>query len=138
MLWCLHNYESMIFYLEIQWGVWDHLDFFIFLSTAESKMCPCGKFRALILKYIRGENSCWQGVGECNTSFLNKQQKIYRSTVNSLPELKDFKWALTSMAKEPICSRTAWIYFKDIKSSQQDQNLGCLDIWGKKGTKMWH
>lgn len=38
-------------------------------------MCPCGKFRALILRYIRGENSCWQGVGECNTSFLNKQQK---------------------------------------------------------------
>lgn len=108
-------------------------------------MCPCGKSRALILKYIRGENSCWQGVGECKTSFLNKQQKTYRSAVNSLPVLKDFKRALTSLAKEPMCSRTAWIYFKDVKSSQQSQILGCLPLMsyvgfrqGEFGPLTWH
>jgi len=133
LLWCLHNYECMIFYLEIRWGVWDHSDFFAILSTAESKMFPCGKFRALILKYIRGENSCWQGIGECKTSFLNKQQKTYRSTVNSLPVLKDFKWALTSLAKEPMCSMTALIHFKEIKSSQLSQNFSCLPLMSYVG-----
>lgn len=59
-------------------------------------------------------------------------KELYRSTVNSLPVLKDFKWALTSLAKEPICSRTAWIYFKDSKSSQQGQNLGCLPLMYEK------
>lgn len=59
------------------------LELFHFLFTAETKMCPCRKFRALILRYINSENSSWQ---RCEISFPNKHQKTYRSTVISSTE----------------------------------------------------
>jgi len=57
-------------------------------------MFPCGKFRALILKYIRGENSCWQGIGECKTSFLNKQQKNVQEHCELSPSIEGLQVSL--------------------------------------------
>ncbi len=41
-----------------------------------------------------GENSCWQGVSECKTSFLNKQQKNVQEHSEVSPSNKGFQVSL--------------------------------------------
>lgn len=114
--------------------------FKLFHFFMHCRMCPCGKFKAIILRYIRGENSCWQGVGECKATFLNKQQKNCTGAQWTLSQY----WR-TSSEPWQVWPKSQYVLGLHGFISKTVNHLSKVRTWvvyhwcmRKKWTKMWH